>query len=80
MAFRTESCVLAVCDLCGYVLDEDSEGIQHYATEADALKWAKGQGWSQLADERLVCDSDEHATALAADAAARFEAVTGLES
>lgn len=78
MAFRTETCVLAVCDLCSYVLDEEGEGQQHYATEADALKWAKEQGWSQLADGRLVCDSDEHAAFLAADAVARFEQQAGV--
>jgi len=74
MAFTTVTCFTVVCDLCGFVLGDADDGPQHYATEAAALKYAKAQGWAQLADGRLVCDDDHHAAVLAADAAARFEA------
>lgn len=73
MAYRTTTCVLLDCDVCGYTLDAEHEGEEHYATEADALKYARQRGWSELADGRVVCDDDRHAALLAADAATRFE-------
>lgn len=73
MAFRTETCFVLTCDLCTYAMDEEHEGVEHYATEDAALAVAFSRGWSRLADGRVVCDDDRHAALLAADAVARFE-------
>lgn len=77
MAFRTVTCVLLACDLCGYTYGEADDGPWHCPDEATALKNAKQQGWSELADGRVACDDDRHAALLATDAVARFE--TALE-
>jgi hypothetical protein len=73
VAFRTVTCVLVACDLCGYTYGEADDGPWHCNGEAAALACAKLQGWSQLADGRVVCDDDQHAALLAADAVTRFE-------
>jgi hypothetical protein len=73
MAFRTVTCVHLSCDLCGYTYGEADDGPWHCADEESALKYAKQQGWSQLADGRVVCDDEQHAAILAADAIARIQ-------
>lgn len=46
---RTTTCVIAVCDTCGRVFDEDGDGVAHFATAAEARQ--------ELAESRR-CDHE----------------------
>lgn len=60
MAFRSKTCVVAVCDLCGNSRDQDG-GEPHFDTEAGAVDFVVSDpdldtgGWYQRPNGRLVC-------------------------
>lgn len=61
MAFRTQVCVVAVCDLCGGS-EYMSEYTPHYDSKQAAIADLTGNGddgWTLTHDGQLVCDSTE---------------------
>lgn len=66
MATRQVTCFIAVCDLCG--ASETGDGYTpHGPTEQEVIdivteKWGDPAcGWTQTADGRLVCDTEDDA-------------------
>lgn len=57
-AFKAHACVEIRCNVCGYVLDEDEDGIRHFDTRAEAVEMAEYVDWTATA--KAV--SDGHST------------------
>lgn len=72
--FKTVRVIEIRCALCGYVYDEEGEGVACYESKEQAVKAVLMDGWEQLADGRVICadDLDEgHVQARAEDRAAK---------
>lgn len=72
MAFRTTTCVIAICDLCGGETYLD-EYRPHYDTAEEAAADLTGTpdgGWTLTHDGHLVCDTEDDTAHEAAHAAA----------
>lgn len=63
MAIRSHQCHSVACDVCKIkLLDYDTEGVVHYATEAEAAKDARRCGWLILPPTstlRVICEADD---------------------
>lgn len=46
---------LTITAACGYVLDEEADGVCHNDDAHILLSYALGSGWSILPDSRMVC-------------------------
>lgn len=44
--FKTHTCVEIHCNVCGYTLDEDDDGIRHFTSRAEAVEAAQHLGWT----------------------------------
>ena len=55
---KQPTCFSIACDVCGYVLDEDDEGIYHFATGAMALEVARNLGW-WATESAIICNDGE---------------------
>ncbi|MER6088516.1 hypothetical protein [Streptomyces bluensis] len=65
MAFKTITCVIAICDLCGR-RNTDSEYGTHYATRDDAVTdlttaYDDNPAWALTADGHLICNRSDQA-------------------
>lgn len=56
--------------VCGYVLDQEGDGICHEDDPGSLVSWALGMGWAILGDGRMVCCTDPDACAKCAAALA----------
>ncbi|MFK0238204.1 hypothetical protein [Streptomyces vinaceus] len=55
MALKTVTCLAAVCDECGQVLENPDGGEAHFDTEQQAREVAATYEWELLEDGRLIC-------------------------
>jgi hypothetical protein len=64
--FRQVTCFELKCALCGDLLGEDGDGVEHHASQKNAEESALAQSWHKLADGRLICaaEDEEHSAAL----------------
>lgn len=59
-AFKTHTCVEIRCNVCGYIHDEDDDGIRHFDNRAAAIEQVGYYGWTAtaetIADDTAVFD------------------------
>jgi hypothetical protein len=53
MSFETKACVVIVCDGCDDPWGEDSEGIPHFDSESEAVKYVRGCDWIVIGAKAL---------------------------
>ena len=68
MSTRPLACHIVDCDVCPDSL-ENGDTVWHFKTEAEALKWAEEEGWTDLGDGRHACTRSNPAHDDARDAA-----------
>lgn len=57
VAQRPSPCLLAVA-ACGYTYDEDGEGVEHFATQADLAANVISAGWTDGGPRGWLCAAD----------------------
>lgn len=61
MAIKTSTCYSTACDVCGYELDADGDGIVHSGTPDGARDYARESGWWVTQADALCEERDaEH--------------------
>lgn len=64
--FRQITCFELKCALCGDLLGEDENAVEHHTSQQNAEESALAQSWRKTPDGRLICpaEDEEHSAAL----------------